>query len=141
MRKESFSILLNGKDTKSKYIAFKFTAYSIIYSFLHSYSSEATWEPIENTNCPLLIAKYEQKLKEYASEDEPHPKLSFNGFDMGYEPEQIVGATEANGQLYYLVKWRYKLAREYVFSKLVHKHCPQLLIAFYEKHSEYSKKK
>jgi len=109
--------------------------------FVYFFSTENTWEPVENTNCPLLITKFEQRLKELESEDEPRPKLAFNGFDHGCEPEQIVGATELNGQLFYLVKWRYKSAKEYVFSKLVHKHCPQLLIKFFEENSDYSKKK
>ena len=111
-------------------------------TFPSYYSSESTWEPEENTNCPVLIEKYEQNLKDHACKDEPNTKLNLNGFDLGYEPEKILGATESDqGQLLYLIKWRNKHRKEFISSNAARKHCPQILIEFFEENSYYAKKK
>ncbi|XP_055610107.1 chromobox protein homolog 3-like isoform X2 [Uranotaenia lowii] len=55
-----------------------------------------------------------------------------NGFEKGYIPEKILGATEANNELLFLIQWKDKDKAQLVSSKEARKHCPQLVIDFYE---------
>ncbi|XP_053694987.1 chromobox protein homolog 3-like [Sabethes cyaneus] len=55
-----------------------------------------------------------------------------NGFEKGYIPEKILGATEANSELLFLIQWKDKDKAQLVSSKEARKHCPQLVIDFYE---------
>lgn len=55
-----------------------------------------------------------------------------NGFEKGYTPEKILGATEANNELLFLIQWKDKDKAQLVSSKEARKHCPQLVIDFYE---------
>lgn len=55
-----------------------------------------------------------------------------NGFEKGYQPEKILGATEANNELLFLIQWKDKDKAQLVSSKEARKHCPQLVIDFYE---------
>lgn len=55
-----------------------------------------------------------------------------NGFEKGYSPEKILGATEANNELLFLIQWKDKDKAQLVSSKEARKHCPQLVIDFYE---------
>ncbi|KAG8147472.1 hypothetical protein E2320_022989 [Naja naja] len=85
-----------------------------------------TWEPEKNLNCPDLIAEFLQSQKtahesdksegskrkaDSDSEDrgeESRPKKKREepeGFARGFEPERIIGATDSNGELMFLMKW------------------------------------
>ncbi|XP_055638453.1 chromobox protein homolog 1-like [Toxorhynchites rutilus septentrionalis] len=64
---------------------------------------------------------------EFASSDD-----GMNGFEKGYIPEKILGATEANNELLFLIQWKDKDKAQLVSSKEARKHCPQLVIDFYE---------
>uniref|UniRef100_U5EY97 Heterochromatin protein 1 n=1 Tax=Corethrella appendiculata TaxID=1370023 RepID=U5EY97_9DIPT len=55
-----------------------------------------------------------------------------NGFEKGYVPEKILGATEVNKELLFLIQWKDKNKAQLVKSKEARKHCPQLIIDFYE---------
>ena len=59
------------------------------------------------------------------------------GFDRGLEPETIIGATDANGSLEFLIKWRNCDDRELVPAKVANARCPQMVIRFYEQHFEW----
>ena len=82
--------------------------------------SERTWEREEDCNCAALIREFEaslsnsehseaqpkakspkKKAKVSASESEP----AKSGFDRNLEPESILGATEQDGKLIFLMKW------------------------------------
>lgn len=126
------------------------------------YSNEDnTWEPVENLDCPDLIQAFEDarnkkgkdskdesssrkpgrkstaaddtaskapaaKRKSTASEDK---KI---GFDRGLEPEEILGATDHNGQLMFLMKWKDAANADLVPAKQANVKCPQIVIKFYE---------
>ncbi|XP_053675419.1 chromobox protein homolog 3-like [Anopheles nili] len=55
-----------------------------------------------------------------------------NGFEKGYIPEKILGATEADNELLFLIQWKDKDKAQLVKSKVARVHCPQLVIDFYE---------
>lgn len=123
--------------------------------------SDNTWEPEENLDCPELIADYENKRKEKEKEgkrrgntssddfasskstgssapgstkklrlDEPLSKP--RGFDRGLEPEKIIGATDASGELTFLIKWQGTEEADLVPARLANTRCPQVVIKFYE---------
>uniref|UniRef100_A0A182Q176 Heterochromatin protein 1 n=1 Tax=Anopheles farauti TaxID=69004 RepID=A0A182Q176_9DIPT len=142
-------------------------------------SSNNTWEPRENLDCPELIKAFEQTRGDAAKKDgskkrTPKKKKTgesddndgsdedardngsivssksrnndesdhkttesdagdeMNGFEKGYVPEKILGATESNKELLFLIQWKDKDKAQLVTSKDARKYCPQLLIDFYE---------
>lgn len=121
--------------------------------------ADNTWEPIENLDCPDLIAEFEEQWKkkqEQKKKDEentakrkrPNPvspvvstpskkkckeRASENiGFARGLEPEKIIGATESNGELKFLMKWKGSTNTDTVLAKEANVKCPQIVIDFYE---------
>ncbi|XP_050062166.1 heterochromatin protein 1-like isoform X1 [Aphis gossypii] len=57
------------------------------------------------------------------------------GYDRGLEPDHIVGATEKNGKLMFLIEWKNSIDGEadLVEAKEVYKRSPQIAIQFFEK--------
>lgn len=120
--------------------------------------SENTWEPLENLDCPDLIAEFEENWKKKqekkkeeestkrkrssttvvaATETAPQKKSKDNvsenkGFSRGLEPEKIIGATETNGDLKFLIKWKGCNETDTVLAKEANQKCPQVVIDFYE---------
>ncbi|XP_029719934.1 chromobox protein homolog 3 [Aedes albopictus] len=72
------------------------------------------------------------KSKSAADNDAAASDDGMNGFERGYVPEKILGATEANNELLFLIQWKDKDKAQLVSSKEARKHCPQLVIDFYE---------
>ncbi|XP_058832415.1 chromobox protein homolog 1-like isoform X2 [Topomyia yanbarensis] len=122
-------------------------------------AEENTWEPVENLDCPDLIQAFEdaRKKKEKegkeessgrkvsrksaASDDSKVPAAKRKsttgedkkiGFDRGLEPEEILGATDHNGQLMFLMKWKDAANADLVPAKQANVKCPQIVIKFYE---------
>ncbi|XP_043950165.1 chromobox protein homolog 3-like [Drosophila biarmipes] len=116
--------------------------------------SENTWEPAENLDCQDLIANFEEslqnsketkkrmsisstpgpirsKLKSFL-EDDTKKEKKLHGFDRGLEPAKILGVTDSNGQLIFLIKWKGCDHADLVPAKLANIRCPQLVIQFYE---------
>lgn len=55
-----------------------------------------------------------------------------NPFDSGLDPDKIIGATDINGELAFLVQWKNSNKAMLIPSKLCRVKCPQLVIDFYE---------
>lgn len=64
-------------------------------------------------------------------------KIEPVGFDRGLEPDHIVGATEQNGKLMFLVAWKGTEVADLLESTVVYKKCPQLAIKFFEARLRY----
>lgn len=68
----------------------------------------------------------EKDPKEKSTSEKPSP------FDSGLEPDKIIGATDINGALAFLVQWKNSNKAMLIPSKLARQKCPQLVIDFYE---------
>ncbi len=116
-----------------------------------------TWEPEENLDCPELIQVYLDSVKIPAQSNkrklnggEGVPKMAKmtagqtlectpsasstepEGFDRKLEPEKILGATEKDSELIFLMKWKSSDRADLVRAKEANVKCPQVVIAFYE---------
>jgi hypothetical protein len=71
------------------------------------------------------------------TKNKPEPKqrlvTELNGFDCGLKPKEIVGATNINGELMFLMNWVDSDKMDLVPSKVANQLCPQIVIQFYEK--------
>ncbi|XP_063593018.1 chromobox protein homolog 3-like [Penaeus indicus] len=112
-----------------------------------------TWEPETHLECSQLINEYEKKDKEKATKEKKEsgkrtPKKpsneakikvksgmdvnSLSGFDQGFEPDRILGATNASGTLKFLMQWKDSEIQELVPASQANVLCPQVVIKFYE---------
>jgi len=108
-----------------------------------------TWEPVQNLECQELIDAFEEKRKaakrktdsttpvaekKKAKKDNKRESNApaLRGFERGLPPEKIIGATDASGELMFLIKWKDTEDADLVPSKLANIRCPQTVIAFYE---------
>lgn len=64
-----------------------------------------------------------------------------NGFDRGMEAEEILGATETNGEVYFLIRWKDCMDAELVPAKVANIKVPQMVIKFYETRLTWSQTK
>lgn len=94
--------------------------------------SENTWEPKGNLDCPELIAEFEEQYEERRKEKLKVALPPTNGFDRGLEPDQILGATDACGELLFLVKWKDCDEADLIQAKVCNIRCPMVVIKFYE---------
>jgi len=73
-----------------------------------------------------------KKKDDSDDDDDDDKKNSGNGFQLGYSPEKILGASDSTGQLMFLIQWKNVDKAELVPAKEANVKCPQLVIAFYE---------
>lgn len=66
-----------------------------------------------------------------------------SGFERGFKPQKILGASDSTGELMFLIQYEKLDRAELVRAKEANVKCPQLVIAFYEErltwHSEDEK--
>ncbi|XP_030766123.1 chromobox protein homolog 1-like isoform X2 [Sitophilus oryzae] len=98
-----------------------------------------TWEPEENLDCPDLIAAYESQFETSLRDTEDKNKIKIisedsraRGFDRGLEPHKILGATDASGELMFLMLWKKCKEADLVPASQVNVRCPEIVINYYE---------
>lgn len=121
-----------------------------------------TWEPEENLDCPDLILLFEdaRKKKETVKKEELSKKRKATsstgadksaenskvttkqilieednrprGFERGLDPDRIIGATDASGELMFLMTWKGTEEADLLPARQVNVLCPQVVIQFYE---------
>jgi hypothetical protein len=96
---------------------------------------------IANKRWPQMVINfYEQRLT-LNNQNVKHSKKrsrSKMGFDLGYDPDYIVGATMQKDELVFLMKW--KNCEEFclVYPEAAKISYPELVIEFYEKNLKFS---
>lgn len=118
-------------------------------SFFLFLREDNTWEPEENLDCPDLIAGYESQFEITTPSNEEADKSKrknitednrARGFDRGLEPELIVGATDASGELMFLMMWKNCKEADLVPANQVNTRCPEIVINYYENKKLWSTK-
>ncbi|XP_032222318.1 chromobox protein homolog 1 [Nematostella vectensis] len=123
--------------------------------------SENTWESEEGLQCPELIEEYEKKKKasskrkdSTSEKGESKPKkrkvnayeeLGMKAVEVedaskddvdpiaeGWEADTILGATEVDGQIHFLIQWKSTDRADLIPSKVANLKWPQIVIKFYE---------
>lgn len=107
-------------------------------------NSENTWEPEENCDCPKLMQKFEEsraKTKKRGGDKKPKVEeiQKPRGYERGLPIEQIVGATDTKGDIFYLVKWQFCDEFDLVPGSELKQKNPEFIIDFYEKRSIYQR--
>ena len=66
--------------------------------------------------------------------DDDESSSDMDGFECGLVAEKIIGASNSNGQLMFLIKWLDTNKSEWVYSQTANEKCPQVVIEFYQQH-------
>lgn len=97
-------------------------------------------------DCPDLIAAFEaqfeisapitddtEKSKRKNITEDSRPR----GFDRGLEPDRIVGATDASGELMFLMMWKNCKEADLMPANQVNVRYPEIVINYYENKKQW----
>ncbi|EDW23734.1 GL23765 [Drosophila persimilis] len=105
-------------------------------------STDNTWEPEENCDCPALIQRFEESRAKSKKRGEKKPKCEeiqkARGYERGLDLAEIMGTTDVSGDIKYLVRWQYCDEFDLVSSSEVAEKDPQMLIEYYQKMAPYA---
>uniref|UniRef100_A0A7N8YFQ5 Chromobox homolog 3b n=1 Tax=Mastacembelus armatus TaxID=205130 RepID=A0A7N8YFQ5_9TELE len=111
--------------------------------------AENTWEPEDNLDCPELIEEFLRNSQLSGENEEEQPELipkeelteqeteivtaKKEEKQITYlEPECIIGSTDRQGELMFLVKWKNSDDVALLSAREASARCPQVVIDFYE---------
>ena len=95
--------------------------------------ADNTWEPVLNLDCPALIDQYEKAAARSQKKPAAEKKKPTRQKKPVQEPEKIIGATDASGELMFLMKWKDCEEADLVPAQVANVRWPAVVIAFYEK--------
>ena len=76
----------------------------------------------------------------HASSSSADLSSELRGFDRGLKAETIIGATDSDGEIMFLVQWENCDEADLVPAKLANIKCPHLVIQFYEQNLKWEDK-
>uniref|UniRef100_A0A7N9ARV9 Chromobox homolog 3b n=1 Tax=Mastacembelus armatus TaxID=205130 RepID=A0A7N9ARV9_9TELE len=118
--------------------------------------AENTWEPEDNLDCPELIEEFLRNSQLSGENEEEQPELIpkeelteaenetksrrwlsepsgvHANLSTYLEPECIIGSTDRQGELMFLVKWKNSDDVALLSAREASARCPQVVIDFYE---------
>ncbi len=80
---------------------------------------------------PIKERKSKRLTKRLENQDDIEDS-KFKGFEKGLLPEKILGASNKNGELEFLIKWRDSNDHDMVLAQVAYLKCPKLVFKFYE---------
>uniref|UniRef100_A0A7N8XV95 Chromobox homolog 3b n=1 Tax=Mastacembelus armatus TaxID=205130 RepID=A0A7N8XV95_9TELE len=104
--------------------------------------AENTWEPEDNLDCPELIEEFlrnsqlsgenEEEAENETKSRRCEPSGVHANLSTYLEPECIIGSTDRQGELMFLVKWKNSDDVALLSAREASARCPQVVIDFYE---------
>uniref|UniRef100_A0A3Q3W0Z4 Heterochromatin protein 1 n=1 Tax=Mola mola TaxID=94237 RepID=A0A3Q3W0Z4_MOLML len=106
--------------------------------------AENTWEPEDNLDCPELIEEFLrnahvseeiEEVQEFIPKEEmteQETEIVRMGEITYLEPECIIGSTDRQGELMFLIKWKNSDDVALLPAREASARCPQMVIDFYE---------
>lgn len=110
--------------------------------FFRFLSNQVKLEPNESDNADEANVSNAstRKTKKRRTEEKDEKKKRDNGRsaadknDLGFEPDEILGASDIDGEIKFRIKVKDSDDWEIVRAKKAHAACPELVMNFYEKH-------
>lgn len=99
-----------------------------LFPFLRTRSNRSRKKKVTALTNPMCRYAKQKKTRKV----EKHVAADIS--DLGFEPDEILGANEFNGKLKFRIKVKGSDDWEIVKAKRAHAACPELVMDFYEKH-------